>query len=238
MVITPLQLIDIVLNYISTCVTGLPSVVEDRIISTLSLSPSIDETVSNENNTEDQSEPPFCLESSFQDVNQDITQDVSLETDTHAPAPEMFTLDQVEGHSEAENVVELESRCSIQEEVNDIEESIVYEIEEGTMNTSQSECEDKASAEADVLQNEDVPEEEASVEAEGPEPSSVTSGTDLDPGDVVEGGDETSEEAPTSNTGQRLKVVVPRHLIPIIKQVRLPSVSLSRCTSSESGQLK
>ncbi|KAL6459950.1 hypothetical protein MHYP_G00317090 [Metynnis hypsauchen] len=215
---------------------GLPSVVEDRIISTLSLPPLTDVAMPRESNTADQSEPSSCLESSSQDVNQDMTQDVSQENKTEALSPKILNLNQIEGHTEI--VVEPESsRCGIQEEAdvteNDVEESSVYEVEEVTMETSQSESEDvKASAELDR------PENEASAEVAGPEPISEISGTSADLRDVDEGGVEAADEAPAISTGPLLKVVVPRHLISVIKQIQLPSVSLSRCMSSESGSLK
>uniref|UniRef100_A0A3B1JFB8 Zinc finger protein 879-like n=1 Tax=Astyanax mexicanus TaxID=7994 RepID=A0A3B1JFB8_ASTMX len=67
-----------------------------------------------------------------------------------------------------------------------------------------------------------------------PEPSSVISGCNSDLKNVSE---EAAEKDPQTNSGHLLKVVVPSRLIPIIKQVRLPSVSLSRCTS-DPGPLK
>ncbi|XP_036433313.1 zinc finger and BTB domain-containing protein 17-like [Colossoma macropomum] len=214
---------------------GLPSVVEDRIISTLSLSPLADVAMPSKSNTDDRSETSSCLESSSHDVNQDMNQDVSQESKTEDLALKIFNSNQIEGHSEI--VVETESsRCGIQEEAdlteNDVEESSVCEIEEVTMKTSQSESEDKAWTELDR------PENEASAEVAGPEPSSEISGTNSDLRDVSEGGTEVADEAPAIGAGPLLKVVVPRHLISVIKQVQLPSVSLSRCMTSESGPLK
>ncbi|XP_017549441.1 endothelial zinc finger protein induced by tumor necrosis factor alpha-like [Pygocentrus nattereri] len=215
---------------------GLPSVVEDRIISTLSLSPLTDVAMPRESNTDDQSELSSCLESSSQDVNQDMNQDVSQENKTEALSPKILNFNQIEGHSDI--VVELESsRCGLQEEgdliENDVEESSVCEVEEVTMETSQSESEDvQASTEPDR------PENEASTEVAGPEPISEISGTNADLRDVDEGGVEAADKASAISAGPLLKVVVPRHLISVIKQVQLPSVSLSRCMCSESGSLK
>ncbi|XP_017349786.1 zinc finger protein 774 isoform X2 [Ictalurus punctatus] len=133
---------------------GLPSIVEERIISSLSFTSLTDEVIPSESKSDDRSEP-------FIDVN---------------------------------------------------------ETREGEMNTSQMESED-----------------EPSTNVEGSEPSAVI--TDLG----NDGGGGGAEELPTvseGNGGQVVKVIVPKHLLPAIKQISLPSVLLSRCTSSEPVPLK
>ncbi|KAI4904618.1 hypothetical protein NFI96_014618 [Prochilodus magdalenae] len=206
---------------------GLPSLVEDRIISTLSLCPLTDVTVPTESPTDDQTEPSFFQECSSQDVNQ--------KNETDVPAP-ILHLSLVECQSEV--VLEPESsKCGIQEQTdvndNDDGESPACETGEVTTSTPQSETEqseNKPSAEVDR------PENEASAGPAGPEASPAVSSTNSDLRDVAEEGVEAADETPASSTGHLLKVVVPRHLIPVIKQVRLPSVSLSRCTRSSAGR--
>ncbi|XP_066524606.1 uncharacterized protein [Hoplias malabaricus] len=291
---------------------GLPSVVEDRIISTLSLSLLADVAVPSESYTDIQSEPSLCLESSSQDVDQDISQ----QNKTDGPELEIFFLNQVDDYLEIGNMEEESSSCHIQEEAVLTESAIVCEILE-TVKMSQSQSVDKASTEiveheiqpsaeveadigasaevveadirvsaevvgheiqpsADVVESDigasaevveanigassevDQHEIDASAEAvepdiEGtsevveseieaftdadrPDPSSVLSGKYLissEEGDV-----ETPNKAPSINTGKQLKVVVPRRLVSIVKQVSLPTVSLSRCLTSDSGFVK
>ncbi|XP_015461088.3 zinc finger protein 879 [Astyanax mexicanus] len=238
---------------------GLPSVVEDRVISTLSLPPLTDVVTDCESNAENQSEHSVCLKWSVE-INQNgssVNQEVSQESVTDVPAVEIFTSVEVEDYIVTEMIAESEAPTgSLQEEVHlmekNIEESLVCEVEEEATDIAQSENENRASADnaapaeidPDVHEpDEHEPDEHEPDEHESdvhesdvhePEPSSVISGCNSDLKNVSE---EAAEKDPQTNSGHLLKVVVPSRLIPIIKQVRLPSVSLSRCTS-DPGPLK
>ncbi|TSK13204.1 Sugar phosphate exchanger 3 [Bagarius yarrelli] len=79
-----------------------------------------------------------------------------------------------------------------------------------------------------------VNEDETSADVQRSESNAVI--TDLETDE-----ERGAEELPTGaegSRGQMLKVIVPKHLLPAIKQISLPSVLLSRCLSSEPVSLK
>lgn len=179
---------------------GLPSVVEERIISSLSLGSSTDEVLIDESKSDDRSEPSNIMDSSSQ-TDQDVIQD----SKTDVSARVLVTSDQAVCQSESVSE-KPESLINTPEEGGSNEES-VNESREETMRTSRAESEDETSTESVVI-------------ADG-------------------GGDaEDLPTGPEGSTGQMLKVIVPKHLLPAIKQISLPSVLLSRCTSSEPVPLK
>lgn len=185
---------------------GLPSVVEERIISSLSLASSTDEDITDESKSDDRSELTNSTDSSSQ-THKDEIQD----SRTDILAPVIVTSDEPVCQSECVSE-EPEPLINKPEEGGLIKNS-VHEAREETTRTSQAESED-----------------ETSTEIESSEPNTM----------IADGGG-GAEELPTraeSGSGQMLKVIVPKHLLPAIKQISLPSVLLSRCTSSEPVPLK
>ncbi|KAB5542231.1 hypothetical protein PHYPO_G00089140 [Pangasianodon hypophthalmus] len=162
---------------------GLPSIVEERIISSLSLASLTDDVVPIESKSDDQS---VSMDSSSQ-TDQDVMQD------------------------------KLESLTYNRQEEGDLNENGLNETREETTKTSQTESED-----------------ETSTDVERSEPSAVIADLGNDGGGAAEELSTGSE----GNSRQMLKVIVPKHLLPAIKQITLPSVLLSRCTSTEPVPLK
>ncbi|MCJ8743299.1 hypothetical protein PDJAM_G00092290 [Pangasius djambal] len=186
---------------------GLPSIVEERIISSLSLTSLIDEVIPVESKSDDRS---FSMDSSSQ-TDQDVMQDNKTDVLSHV----IVTSEQPVCHSEAA-LAELESLTYNRQEEGDLNEKDVNETREETTKTSQTESEDD------------------STDVERSEPNAVIT-------DLGNDGGGAAEESPTGSEGnsrQMLKVIVPKHLLPAIKQITLPSVLLSRCTSTDPVPLK
>ncbi|KAF7694021.1 zinc finger protein 35-like [Silurus meridionalis] len=190
---------------------GLPSVVEERIISALSLDSMADEVIPAESKSDDQSATPSSMDNScqtHQDVMQDIKNDVLVDT--------IVTSEQAMCHSESV-CEESESLTNNTQEEVDLNVKDVYETEEETLKTSQTECM-----------------EETSTDVENSEPNATIS----DPGNSGGEGAKKLSTGSEGKSGQMLKVIVPKHLLPAIKQISLPSVLLSCCISSEPVPLK
>ncbi|KAM9467934.1 uncharacterized protein Hap1MRO34_014659 isoform 2-T2 [Clarias gariepinus] len=169
---------------------GLPSVVEERIISALSLTSFTNGVIPSELNSDDRSEPTVSMDTSSQTY-----PDLMHDSKIHVLAPAIVTSDQSPSEPALDEPESLAKKTQGEADSN---EKSFNETREETMKTSQ-----------------------------------------------IESGDETSgggaEESPTGsegNSGQMLKVIVPKHLLPAIKQISLPSVLLERCTSNEPVPLK
>ncbi|XP_062862716.1 zinc finger protein 3-like [Trichomycterus rosablanca] len=212
----------------------LSSVVEDRIISSLSLallanvdSPIVDQT----------DNLLLSLETISQDLNLESgtgisvfdvftsNQDVNKENETVVHHHDIFTTDQTDDQNETELAEEFVSAQSNILEKKDLSErmneSSFCDTAVQTLKTSQHE-------------------RETEVEDVRPEASTLGSEINADPGHSGDGADKQADEstAPEAKSGQRLKVIVPKHLVPVVKQISLPSVLLTRCTSSETVPLK
>lgn len=190
--------------------SGLPSVVEERIISSLSLASLTDEVIPSESKS-DRSEPSDSMDGSCQ-TDQDVIQDSKTDIFAHV----IVTSEQALCHSETV-FEEPELLTSNAQEEGDLNEKGVDETREEEMKTSRTESED-----------------ETSTNLERSEPSTMIT-------DLGNDGGRGAEELPTGSegsSGQMLKVIVPKHLLPAIKHISLPSVLLSRCTSSEPVPLK
>ncbi|XP_034168879.2 zinc finger protein 774 [Pangasianodon hypophthalmus] len=187
---------------------GLPSIVEERIISSLSLASLTDDVVPIESKSDDQS---VSMDSSSQ-TDQDVMQDSKTDVLSHV----IVTSEQPVCHSETA-LEELESLTYNRQEEGDLNENGLNETREETTKTSQTESED-----------------ETSTDVERSEPSAVIADLGNDGGGAAEELSTGSE----GNSRQMLKVIVPKHLLPAIKQITLPSVLLSRCTSTEPVPLK
>lgn len=183
---------------------------EERIISSLSLTSLNNEVLPSECKSDDRSEQSASIDTSSQ-TDWDVTQD----SKTDVSARIFVTTEQAECHSETV-FEEPETLTNNTEEEGDLNEQGVHETREETMRTFQTESEDKTS------------------QVERSEPSTVISDLGNDGG----GGAKELPIRPEGNSGQMLKVIVPKHLLPAIKQISLPSVLLSRCTSSELVPLK
>ncbi|KAG7320314.1 hypothetical protein KOW79_016167 [Hemibagrus wyckioides] len=190
---------------------GLPSVVEERIISSLSLDSLTDEIIPSESKSDDRSEPSISMDCSSQ-IDQDVMQDSKTDISAHV----IVTSEQAACHSETA-CEELESFTNNTQDEWDLNENGVNENTEEMKQSSQT-----------------VSEDEASADVESSEPNAVIT----DPGNTGEGGAEKLHIGSEGNGGQMLKVIVPKHLLPAIKQISLPSVLLSRCPSSEPVPLK
>lgn len=187
---------------------GLPSVVEERIIASLSFASLPDEVLPCESKSDDRFEASVSMDTSSQ-TNQDIMQD--SETDILADA--IVTSEQAECQCETADK-EPKLLTDITEEEGDLNENGINETREEMTESSQTVGEDKTSSVS--------------------EPNTVIT-------DLGNDKEEAVEELPTRSEGnsrQMLKVIVPKHLLPAIKQISLPSVLLSRCSSSEPVPLK
>ncbi|GAA6105826.1 zinc finger protein 37-like [Tachysurus ichikawai] len=189
---------------------GLPSVVEERIISSLSLASLTEEDVPSQSKNHlepsELSDSMDCASQTDQDVIQDSKIDVSGNV--------VVTSEQAACHTETA-CEDLELLPNNTQEEWDLNENGVDENREETKKSSQTVSEDDSSAQVE---------------------SSNAVITDL--GTVGEGGAEKLFTGSEGNGGQTLKVIVPKHLLPAIKQISLPSVLLSRCPSSEPVPLK
>lgn len=182
---------------------GLPSVVEERIISSLSHASLTDELIPSESKSDDRSKLSTSMDTSSQ-TDQDVLQD--SKPDVLA----LVTSEQAVCHSKTV----FEEPESPSHNTEDLNEKGVHETREENMKTSQRESEDETSA--DLLRS---------------EPSTMIT-------DLVNSGGGGAEEIPVGSSGQMLKVIVPKHLLPAVKQISLPSVLLSHCSGSEPVPLK
>lgn len=184
---------------------GLPSVVEERIISSLSHASLTDELIPSESKSDDRSKLSTSMTTSSQ-TDQAVLQDSKPDV----LALVTVTSEQAVCHSETV----FEEPESPSHNTEDLNEKGVHETREENMKTSQRESEDETSA--DLIRS---------------EPSTMIT-------DLVNGGGGGAEEIPEGKSGQMLKVTVPKHLSPAVKQISLPFVLLSHCTSSEPVPLK
>lgn len=183
---------------------------EERIISSLSLASLTDEVIPIESKSDDRSTLPVSMDSSSQ-TDQDVMQDNKTDVLAHV----IVTSEQAVCLSETVFVEAESLTYNRAAEEGDLNEKGVHETPEENMKTLQTESEDE-------------------TDIERSEPSAVLT-------DLGNDGGGRAEEIPTGpegNSGQMLKVIVPKHLLPAIKQISLPSVLLSRCTSSEPVPLK
>ncbi|XP_035384371.1 zinc finger protein 287-like [Electrophorus electricus] len=197
--------------------SGLPSIEEDRIISSLSLAPLSAQIFLSESKAD---EPSLCVGRSCL-----RNQDVSQESERAAQPLHSFTLNQAEVCSKTADVEEYDSpKCSTDEELNGnlnekgFKESNFCETKVEIIQASQSEGETLTDRLEERL-----------------DPSTVMI-LNSDTKNINERGDKTADEvtsAHVASTGQLLKVVVPRECLPIVKQICLPSVLLTRCTSNK-----
>lgn len=181
---------------------------EERIISSLSLASLTDEVIPSESKSDDRAESSISMDCSSQDVMQDSKTDISAHV--------IVTSEQAACHSETA-CEELESFTNNTQDEWDLNENGVNENREEMKQSSQT-----------------VSEDEASADVESSEPIAVIT----EPGNTGEGGAEKLHIGSEGNGGQMLKVIVPKHLLPAIKQISLPSVLLSRCPSSKPVPLK
>lgn len=184
---------------------------EERIISSLSLASLSDEVIASENKSYDQSESSVIVDSSSQ-TDQDVMQD--SKTDVLANV-----------------TVNSEQAVYQSETVSEEPESLTNNTEEGDLNKNDG---DNKTREETMRTSQTEGEAETSTDIERSEPSAMITEEESCDG----GGAEELPTLPEGNSGQMLKVIVPKHLLPAIKQISLPSVLLSRCKSSEPVPLK
>lgn len=183
---------------------------EERIISSLSLASLTEEDVpSQSKNHLEPSELSDSMDCASQ-TDQDVIQDSKIDVSGNV----VVTSEQAACHTETA-CEDLELLPNNTQEEWDLNENGVDENREEMKKSSQTVSEDDSSAQVE---------------------SSNAVITDL--GTVGEGGAEKLFTGSEGNGGQTLKVIVPKHLLPAIKQISLPSVLLSRCPSSEPVPLK
>ncbi|XP_076860968.1 uncharacterized protein LOC143514073 [Brachyhypopomus gauderio] len=201
---------------------GLPSTVKDRIISCLSLAPLTNLALLKESKADDPSTPSFCTGRACLS-----NQDVSQESESASQPFQSFTTSQAEVCSETVDVEEPDlPNCSthVKQILNerDAKESNACETSGEMTHASQSESEGDTT--------------EWCEERLGPSRQQSELISNLGPKNVGKRGDEASNEVtsvPVAVPGELLKVVVPRELLPVVKQIRLPSVLLTRSTNNE-----
>lgn len=205
----------------------LSSEVEDRIISSLSLA-----LLANDDSTSVAQTQNVLLSL------ETISKDVILDSGTEISAVEVFTINQ-EVNKKNETVVHHNDVFSNDQTNNQIEtevvEVLVPSLPSALAEKGVNEILNESSF-CDVVQTLRLsrPKYETKIAVDRPQTGTLSRDINLNKNEDI--ADESP--LPEAKSGQSLKVIVPKKLVPIVKQIQLPSVMLTRCTSSETMPVK